>query len=34
MERMDYGALAVGGNATATMLTQAIKDYYGITPQG
>ena len=34
LEKMASGALAVGSNATVTALTQAIKDFYGLGPQG
>ena len=34
MEKMTSGALSVGVNTAATMLTQAINDYYGINPRG
>lgn len=34
MEKIASGALTVGGNAGTIILTQAIKDYYGINPQG
>ncbi len=33
MEKMASGALAVGSNATATMMTNALKDFYDISPQ-
>ena len=32
LEKIASGALTVGGNAGTIILTQAIKDYYGITP--
>ena len=34
MEKIASGVLTVGGNAGTIILTQAIKDYYGINPQG
>ncbi|MDE0630641.1 MAG: hypothetical protein OXH73_03975 [Caldilineaceae bacterium] len=34
MEKMASGALTIGGNAGAIVLTQAFKDFYGISPQG
>lgn len=34
VEKITSGALAVGSNVTVMMLTQALRDYYDINPQG